>query len=440
VNSDHSEIAVEATEPKKQTPEKPLLNQGQQKDRGQESRDRGSGSGLAWLALLVALGAAAGTAWIWWQGQVSGDIAAERMQADIERLEGNDSRLTGQLGELSDSLESLSSISSVDPLAELDDRLAADRAQLLGLQESIGDQVALTRAQQQAVDALHARLLAAEAMLTEVSGRERDARGELDLAEVDYLLRLASERLQLFSDVAAADHALSLADSNLAALDNPAYLGVRQAIANARGDLAAVESPDIPAMAGRLDALQKAVPALPFPATDVPLAPSAPATDDGWWEKLKATFASLVTVRRSTEEENQRIGLLDQDLIRQRVWLQLEAAHLALMRRDQQAFGSALQRAQATSAEWFDPASSAVQSFESSVAQLEGTVIAVAWPDISGPWTQLRLLRSARTVPAPIANPAVAPAEPESGDRRSSGDGAEFESEPPSENGPDDGQ
>ena len=442
MNSDHSEIAVETTEPSKEIPAKPSSKQrqgqGQQQDRGRESGARGGGSGLAWLALLVALAAVAGTAWMAWQGQVSGDIAVERMQADIGRLEGNDSRLSGQLGELSESLESLSSISSVDPLAQLDDRLAADRAQLQGLQESIGDQVALTRAQQQAVDALHARLLAAEALLTEVSGRERDARGELDLAEADYLLRLASERLQLFSDVAAADHALSLADSNLAALDNPAYLGVRQSIAAARGDLAAVETPDITALAGQLDALQKAVPSLPFPAADPPAAPSAPAAEQGWWEKLKATFASLVTVRRSTEEENRRISLLDQDLIRQRAWLQLEAAHLALMRRDQQAFGSALQRVQATSAEWFDPASSAVRSFESSLVQLGGTDIAVAWPDISGPWAQLRLLRSARTVPVPMPDGAAAPAQQGSAHGGSAGDGVEPVGGPPPDDSPDD--
>jgi uroporphyrin-3 C-methyltransferase len=433
VNSDHSEIAVDAAEPSAESSEKPL--QQQEREPGQATRVRGSGTALALLALLLALAAAAGTGWLWWQDRVSSDVAGERLQAGITDLEGKYSRLSSRLDQVSAALDSLATAPAVDPLAGLDQRLSEDRAQVRALQESLGEQVALTRAQQQAVDALHARLLAAEAMLAEASGRELDARGELDLAEVDYLLRLASERLQLFSDIAAADRALSLADSNLAALDNPAYLGVRQAIANARGDLAQAETPDMLAISGQLDALQKTVPTLPFPASEMPTAASTPPADEGWWEKLKATFASLVTVRRSTEEENRRIGLLDQDFVRQRVWLQLEAAHLALMRREQQAFGSALQRVQETTAEWFDAASPAVQSFQSAVAALEATDITVDWPDISEPWAQLRLVRSARMAPAALTSPAAAPAGQEP-----AGEGAPASDEPPPDDSPDEGQ
>jgi uroporphyrin-3 C-methyltransferase len=433
VNSDQSEIAVDAAEPSAKSPEKPLRQQ--EREPGQESRVRGGGTALALLALVLALVAAAGAGWLWWQDQVSGDVAGERLQAGITDLDGKYSRLSGRLDQVSAALDSLATAPAVDPLAELDQRLSEDRAQVRALQESLGEQVALTRAQQRAVDALHARLLAAEAMLAETAGRELDARGELDLAEVDYLLRLASERLQLFSDIAAADRALSLADSNLAALDNPAYLGVRQAIANARGDLAQAETPDVLAISGQLDALQKAVPSLPFPSSETPAAASTPPADEGWWEKLKATFASLVTVRRSTGEENRRIGLLDQDVVRQRVWLQLEAAQLALMRREQQAFGYALQRVHETTAEWLDPASPAVQSFQSSVAVLEATDITVDWPDISEPWAQLRLVRSARMAPAGMTGPAAAPAEQEP-----AGEGAPAGDEPPLDDSPDEGQ
>jgi len=435
VNSDHPEIAAEQGGNLAETPTKPSRTQEPQSAPGQESKSGGGGTALAFLALLVALAAAAGTAWMWWQDRVSGDTVSATLQADLARLEISDSRLAGQLEELSRGLESLSATSSADPLADLDNRLSTDRAQVQAVQDSLAEQIALTRAQQQAVDALHARLLAAEAKLAEASGRELDARSELDLAEVDYLLRLASERLQLFADIAGADRALALADSNLAAMDNPAYLGVRQAIATARGDLAGVAAPDVAVIAGQLDALQKAVPNLPFPAADVPAATASPVESDGWWEKLKATFASLVTVRRSTDEENRRISLLDQDVVRQRVWLQLEAAHLALMRRDQPAFGSALQRVQATSAEWFDPASSAVQSFQSSLQQLEATDITLALPDISQPWAQLRVIRAARPAPPPLASPPAASQEPAQAESA-----VESESEALPDTGPDEDQ
>ena len=381
-----------------------------------ERKPRG-GSALAMLALLVAFAAAAGTGWMWWQSQRGDGAGRAGMQSEVARLEGIDKRLSTQVQALSEQLDTLSAADEGDPLAELNARLAGDRAQLEALREAVQEQAALARSQQQAVDAIHGRLVAAEAAMAAVSGRELDAAGELDIAEVDYLLRLASERLQLFSDPLAADRALALADAQLAALDNPSYLGVRQAISKARADLAAVDRPDWLALAARLDALQKAVPGLPFPDAAAPAANAAPEAEADWWEKLKATFASLVTVRRSTEQENRRISLRDQDYIRQRVWLQLEVAYLALMRQDQQAFGSALERVQASVDEWFDRQSGAVRSFEESLEGLQGQNIAVAWPDISAPWTALRRVRAVQVTPGPepsaVSPPAATPPEPE---------------------------
>jgi len=400
VNNDLSEIERDPLEPPARTSAGPESEAVREPRRG--------GSALGFLALLVALGAAAGTGWLWWQGQLSGETEVERLNSEVARLESNHSRLSAELKGLAKTVESLSATGEADALARLEQSVSGSRAQMDALQQALQEQVALTRSQQQAADVMHTRLVAAEAALAEVSGRARETRGELDLAEVDYLLRLASERLQLFSDPEAADRALVLADSHLAALDNPAFLVVRQDIASARSELGAIHVPDDPAIAGQLDAMQNSIPALPFPETAVPSASTPPGEEAGWWDKLKATLASLVTVRRSTDEENRRISLLDQDYLRQRVWLQLEIAYLALMRRDQAAFDVALNRVQASIDKWFDSASSEVRSFNASLAQLRALEIAVTWPDISAPWNTLRLVRSAQTAPMPVARPPVA--------------------------------
>ena len=57
--------------------------------------------------------------------------------------------------------------------------------------------------------------------------RGESPRQALDLAEVEYLLRSATERLALYGDVRTADQALMLADQQLEALDDPVYLSVR---------------------------------------------------------------------------------------------------------------------------------------------------------------------------------------------------------------------
>ncbi len=347
MNSDHSDIDSDPLDPAAETRAKPEPKPKPEPGIEPEPKPRRGGSALAFLALLIALAAAAGTAWMWWQDQASGDSTSAQLLSEVSRLESNDSHLSAQLQDLSKAIDSLSAAGYADTVDELKARSSEERAQLEAMQQALQQQLALTRSQQEATDAMHGRLLAAEAALAAASGRELDARGELDLAEVDYLLRLANERLQLFSDPVAAERALVLADAHLAALDNPSYLGVRRAIAAARSDLAAVDLPDDLVIAGQLDAMQKAIPTLRFPEATVPTAGTAQEAEEGWWEKLKATFASLVTVRRSTDEENRRISLQDQDYVRQRLWLQLEVAHLALMRHDQDALSGALQRVRA---------------------------------------------------------------------------------------------
>ena len=242
---------------------------------------------------------------------------------------------------------------------------------------------------------------------------------ELDLAEVDYLLRLANERLKLFNDAEAADEALQVADMHLAALNNPMYLGVRQDIASARMELAAVEMPDYLELMTRLDSAQAAIPALVFIEEEAVMTDQPGEVEDGWWGKTKGAFSSLVTVRRSTDDENERISLEDRDLVRQRVWLQLEVAHLGLMRRDQSEFHGALERARETIDAWFQPGTGSWDEVSGALDELLVLEIEVDVPDITGPWNTLRLLRSTpyATPPGPAA-PAeeAAPLEEEPAD------------------------
>lgn len=399
MNTDISEIAAEPAD------------SAATQDVNRSEKPRGGGYGLAFLALLVALAALLAAAWLWWQGKSSAAVAESPARSDIVRLEATDSRLSAQLQELREELESQPDGPDDARFEALQTAMTENREQAAALQRAMQEQITLARSTQSAIEALHGRLVAAESALAGLNARELDARGELDLAEVDYLLRLANERLLLFADPRSADRALALADGHLAALDNPAYLGVRQAIAAARGDLAALDLPDDPAIAGQLEAIQQAIPGLPFrPASPSASESEAPAAA-GWWEKLKATLANLVTVRRSTEQESRRISLQDKDYIRERLWTQVEVSYLALMRHDQDAFHNGLQRVQASLAEWFDPASSEVAAVAQTLDTLLAVDIAVAWPDISEPWNTLRLVRAAQSIAKP-ASPAQPPATP----------------------------
>ena len=368
-----------------------------------EAEPRRRGSALSFLSFMIALVALLGTAWMWWQDQASQGLEEERVFKEIARLESNDSEVSLKLSQIRNEVDSLISGDMGAEFDALQKRIETDRSKMADVEQTIREQLALSRSLQAATDSMQGRLLAAEAAVTGMSTRELDAGGELDLAEVDYLLRLANERLKLFSDPSAADQALEVADMHLAAIDNPMYLGVRQDIAAARRDLASLEMPDYLEIANELDSIQQSIPGLPFRGEEV-VAPAAGQVEgESWWEKVKSVFSNLVTVRRSTDQENERISLQDKDFIRQRVWLQLEIAHLSLMRRDQQAFRSSLERVQESMSEWFDPADARFQSANQDISELLAIEVQVEVPDITAPWSTLRLLRGSQSGPAPAA-------------------------------------
>jgi uroporphyrin-3 C-methyltransferase len=380
-----------------------------------QSRPGRGGFLFSLLAFLLALAAVAGTGWMWWQERAEQGLAEGRIKDEVSRLEGSDRDLASKLSQVRNEVGALSESTVGAELEALQRQIETDRSKMAEVDQALAEQRALARSLQAATDAMQGRLIAAEAAVTGMSARELDAGGELDLAEVDYLLRLANERLKLFSDPGAADRALEVADMHLAAIDNPMYLGVRQEIATARRELAAVEMPDYLEIANSLDSVQQSIPALPFKGDGADASAVSEVEGEGWWLKVKRAFSNLVTVRRSTDRENERISLQDKDFIRQRVWLQLEIAHLSLMRRDQAAFTSSLERARESLATWFDMADSRSLPPGRELERLLELEIQVDVPDITAPWSTLRLLRGTRpgAMPAPAAEDIQGESNPE---------------------------
>ncbi|MEJ2399866.1 MAG: uroporphyrinogen-III C-methyltransferase [Xanthomonadales bacterium] len=363
-----------------------------------------SGRFIAFIALLFSLAALAGAAWMWWQDQGAGEAEQTRLMTEIARLDGGDDELRLRIRELRDELDALASGDVTAEFRAMQQRMESDRAQFARLEQTIREQMALSRSLQTATEAIQDRLQAAEAAVTGMSTRELDAGGELDLAEVDYLLRLANERLKLFADPVAADAALEVADQHLAALDNPMYLGVRQEIATARRALAGIDVPDYLALADRLDHVQERIPGLTFRGEAAAAAAPPETAESGWWAKAKSVFSSLVTVRRATEAEG-RLSIEDKDYVRQRTWLQVEVAHLALMRRDEASFRNALDRVKESLSTWFEADDPTFESVMREIDALRAVDIEPDVPDITAPWSQLRVLRGDR--PRPAAPPAA---------------------------------
>ena len=109
----------------------------------------------------------------------------------------------------------------VERLAQLERQRAETRMQhLTDEQQSLGHRVSV---------------------LSALLGRSEQGWG---LSEVEYLLRIANQRLQLQRDTNAAAKALEAADERLREYADPHYLKVREQIARDIAKLSAFEAPD----------------------------------------------------------------------------------------------------------------------------------------------------------------------------------------------------
>ena len=361
----------------------------------QEKKPASSGKSIAVLALLVALASVSASGWQWWQTQQADPNEATQKES-LARLQDAQQKIANSVATFEAQLNAAESPIDAAEFSRRDERLKAVESQVASLQGQSGEDQASISAVQGSVRSLEQRLSATESGLVSVAVSSQNSSVELDIAEIDFLLRTASERLQLFSDPTAADLALQAADVQIEALNDPMFLSVRQRIATSRQALAMVPRIDRVELSAQLAALQSKVPDLPFRGEAETQPEPVLPEDAGWWESFKQTMSSLVTVRRRVPEDQSLLSLDDKDYLRQGLWLQLESARLALMRNDTSVYSGSLDRVNDTVEQFFQNGSSGVQALLLEVAALKQVNIAPEMPDISAPWTQLRQLRDSR--------------------------------------------
>jgi uroporphyrin-3 C-methyltransferase len=362
-----------------------------------EKKPASSGKPIAILALLVAMASVIAIGWHWWQAHQGDPNQATQTEA-LAQLQESQQQLANSVASFKQQLGAAESPIDAAEFSRQGQRLRTVEGQLAGMQGQSGEDQASMGAMQGNVRSLEQRLSATESGLVSVAASSQNSSVELNIAEIDFLLRTASQRLSLFSDPAAADLALLAADIQLEALNDPMFLSVRQRIATARQTLAALPVIDHVQITAQLTDLQSRIPALPFRGEVEPQARAqAELPDDaGWWASFKHTMSSLVTVRRRVPEDQSLLSLEDKDYLRQGLWLQLESARLALMRNDASSWNGSLDRLSDTVEQFFQNDSSGVQSLLRETTALKQVDVAPQMPDISAPWTKLRQLRDSR--------------------------------------------
>jgi uroporphyrinogen III methyltransferase/synthase len=345
---------------------------------------------VAPLALILAVGGGALSAYTWYATHVAGQLEIGRELGRLDGVARDVDRLVTHQSQVSEAVATLRRQGEDDrnalrsELQALTQAQAAERAQRQKELESLAGIVAKNRSEMGV------------------------ARDDWLLQEVAHLLLLANQRLALTGDVVLAQKALALADDRLKALAGPQILKIRRVLSQEQEHLGQMTPVDVAGISLVLAALAESVGDLPLKGdSDRPQwsdsgdsaqssVPDKPADDAdsesavrAFSRKVLSDLGDLVRVRRVDETRPPKLDTAARFLAYENLRLQLVGAQLALLRRDAGVFQENLKQARIWLGDYFETGTP-VQHFDTQVAELQQSKVALSFPDISGSLTLLR--------------------------------------------------
>lgn len=327
----------------------------------EHNQRRGPGV-TAVMALIVALAAAGVSGWQAYESRQAKDrleLELARKLAEIETV-GKDSRQM--------------SAGARDIVRDVEARLGQLEARVVDMQ--------------------HQRL-ALESLYQELS----QSRDEWTLAEVEQILLVASQQLQLASNVKAALIALETADARLARSDRPQLTEVRRAIVKDIERLKALPFVDVTGIGLKLEQVIERADSMPLAMETRPEAVSTEntaAAAGGWRQAAAEAWQDLLSLIRIERIDSRSAPMLAPDqafFLRENLKLRLLEARVALLSRDQATFKADL----ATAIDWlslyYDVKAENVAASIETLRQLEKSTIRIELPDIGASLDAVRSYR-----------------------------------------------
>jgi len=329
------------------------------------------GGFIAWIALLLVLALAGGSAWVVMEAQRRADVLAERLRA-LESSAGRDDQAIAQ------------------SLAAVEQRLDGQ------LESTISAVSSESAAQAARLQQLENGLAEQRSELARFSATDRES---WLIAEAEYLLRLSNQRLIMTGDTEAAAALLASADAILRQLDDSALHKVRAAVAADLAAIRAVPQLDVEGIYLRLGALiEQAGKLVIFEFPDLEAQPK-PAPADNWQGRLQQGYeaalqklSDYIIIRRRDVPMQALMDPQWEGLVRQNLRMLLEQAQVALLSGNQFLYRESLTRAESWVAEFFESDEAAARALARDIRLLQDETVQVSLPDTS---RSLRALREA---------------------------------------------
>lgn len=313
--------------------------------------------GPVWLALLIALGGLGAAGYTYWQlEQYKGAVLVDARNSEQRLLENT-------------------------------------TAQVVSVQSALADYRRELDQQQQSIDELLARVASTRRQIGEIT---HVSRRSWMLAEAEYLLRLANQRLVMERETRSPLALLQAADNILLEVDDINLHQVRGAIANEIAALKAMGRLDVEGAFLQLAALAGQLSALEILSPQEVVAQGEPALGerDGLSSALDR-LEQLVTVRHRDQPVAPLLPPEQHYYVQQNLRLMLEQAQLALLQRKPALYAQSLTNAEQWVRDYFQLNRSS-SALTESIAELGALTISPEIPDISG---SLALLKAYLTDP-----------------------------------------
>lgn len=271
--------------------------------------------------------------------------------------------------------------------------------------------------------------------ISQIQNTLNRTRGDWMIADAEYLLSVANQRLNLVGDIKTSLVALQAADERLRDSGNPGVFKVREQVAREINALKDLKPVDIVGVFSRIRILEDQVEKLPVflphsgtvlekaPKQETPSKTDEISGVDEFLDSAIEDLKGLVVVRRSDREIKVVLQPEEVRIIRQELRLKLEMARLALLERDSGLFLQNIEEIKKWLGAHFDSGTSETRKFLTELDSLKTVGLDIEYPDISG---SLKLLENVAALrveseKSETAKPAAEPKTNETKDREPKG-------------------
>ena len=278
--------------------------------------------------------------------------------------------------------------------AQLDSRYGERGSQQAQRLQSLTDAVA---AQRELIATQQRQISHNATTLLEAGNRTRT---DWLLAEAEYLLRIANQRLLIEKDIKGAAAALQAADDVLTESDDIGVYPVRQQLVREILALKSIVAVDRTGLYLQLEAVIDSVHQLTDQAlihenapgfmlsanasgVDVDVDVDEPSMAVRTWQSFTRTLKQVVVVRRLDEQVKPLLSPDQSAYARLNLQLMLEETELAVLRGNQTLYQKSLEKARTTVQEWYDADNARVGALADTLGELASRNVDPELPDIS---------------------------------------------------------